>query len=211
MPQPSIITERLGKEITRLRLNPPYPGAKRIYDLLLSRRAELVQAGVIEEDYELPSPKTVQRHLTKYVDSIPPDERRRYLLARWPDAFGTQALPWESAGAVRELTAVLGRIPEISLATWYWKVRLRWPDTTHMDRGDSFERARYCIAWASAFALADLVPSWPPIVSQRLNEGYEPPSRELDSWDMSYLIRGERAPSGDEKRAMVRRVLDDAE
>jgi hypothetical protein len=192
------MSDQLQDEITRRRQNPPYPGAKRIHDDLIRDRADLEQRGIIRPGETLPAVRPIGRLLEKIRD-MSPAERRRFQLAFWPDAFGTPDLPWESAGAVTELTRLMGRPPEIPLASWFWKTRLALPGA----------EPRLCRAWATAFMLADLVPSWPSIVRQRLYEGYDPvPYPDsigaLDSIDMGALIHGERMPTVAEKLAMVK-------
>lgn len=204
-------------------------GARRIRRELLEKAKDLIAEGAITLEGDIPPERTLTRELPA-IDALPEPDLRQYRRALWPDAFGSDGdLPWEAAAAVQELTGLLGRVPLVPLAEWYWRLRLRFPDTG-LDRareGSPLERVegvrkrqRLCLAWAHAFYYAELVPRWPEVVSQRLNEGYEMRLGDgtsemrdpvLDDKDMLRLIAGKPIRSSSERMTTVREDTDGAQ
>lgn len=78
-----------------------------------------------------PSDRTIRRYIEQWR-LLDKQARRSYQEARWPEAFGTADLPWESAAVVLELAekGLGGRVPLIPLAVWYWRVHLTDPGAT---------------------------------------------------------------------------------
>lgn len=113
------MTQKLEQEVAVLRVNKGW-GAARIQAHLKNREHTLGEP--------LPSTSAISRKLAK-VDAMSPAEKLRFTEVRWPESFGTNDLPWESAAAVLELARSLGHPPMVPLAVWYWRATLALPGT----------------------------------------------------------------------------------
>src|SRR5262249_55551679 len=80
---------------------------------------------------DVPSERTVRR-LYDQFQTLPAENRRDWMVVRWPDSFSSGALPWASARAVFDLLKYYDQHadwvpPTVRHARWFWYLRLASP------------------------------------------------------------------------------------
>lgn len=93
---------------------------------------------------DYPSERTIPALKKRFYDPLPEGKKREYTLARWPESFITDDLPWEASATILELLQLYlaegeQHRPTVRAARWFWHV------TQAMPRAPATERS--AIAW----------------------------------------------------------------